>query len=247
MRPTTSILAMFTLVCVALLATACAPAETPAQNTGTPTTPSEPEPVREEPPAPPVVETGTLDPSAYDNLPKDVQDILAKGASQEAKGYGYLYREISGGSLASKDANNLRVKQRGDIRRATVTAEPKIQSAEYWVETIILDTDARTATAYCARRDCDGVPTPAPRTMPYADWSWVSPGEWLDGLRDVEKLGEETVADRAAYRLAAEWDDRPVTVWVDRFSGLPLQVIDGSTTYMYTEVKLGVSEADLKP
>jgi hypothetical protein len=242
-------LALFGMLCAALLVVACAPA--PAGTSQTPTTDTTPEPttptVVPEAPSEPVTGGNELDPSTLDALPKDVQDILAKGETQNAKGYGYfLSKQLPSGSIAGDFANNIHVTQKGDVRKATLNEEYQLDK-DYFVYFVITDENTQQATAYCERRSCGGIPDAAPRAITYSEWSWMAPHEWLDGLSDVEKLGEEDVADRNAFKLSGERDDKPILIWVDRFSGLPLRVEYDGFTYLYTKLTLGASEQALQP
>ncbi len=242
-----TLFALCAALCAAILLVACsAPA---AQTPGAPT-PDQAKPtpvyVAPTPPPAPVVEQQTLDKSNLDGLPKDVADIVAKGAAQSAKGYSYFYQQLENSKIAATDVNSLKVKERGTTRKATPGNQIQVDKT-YWIAFTIIDSGAKQATGYCIRRECEGSSTPAPRSLPYAEWSWMGPSDWFNDLRDLTKVGEETINGRTTYKLGATNAGVPITIWIDRFSGLPLQVVRGSTTYSYSNMALGVSEAEVAP
>jgi hypothetical protein len=182
----------------------------------------------------------------WDTTPNEIKDLLDKGRDQQAKGYSYTFQKSVDNRIAVDNANGIAVKERGTIRKGTFNID-KQYTADFWVKAIIIDASTNTATGYCDRRECGATPsTRTARTIVFDEWSWPSPSQWLD-VRNAEKLAEETIDGRGTDKIAAEWNDEPIVLWVDRFTGMPIQVEVGNDRYVYAEFAPGVPERDVAP
>jgi len=252
----TSIPAFFGLLLVALLAVACAPASAPAPsaqeqviNDNTPTfEPGGNEDVRDALIGQPSGDVDTGRQNIQSVLSTDSQALVQKGKGQHVNGYSYTYTKTVAGRLASEPTNQPKVWQRGTMRKVEFARDIQLEP-EFFAYYVMLSENDQTAIAYCSQRKCGWSPGQAPitRTVAYADYDFMTPSDWLTDMVVTQELGSETMSGRATLKLATTTNGASAVIWIDRFSGLPLQVETGDTRITYTNLVLGVNDREIAP
>jgi len=98
-------------------------------------------------------------------------------------------------------------------------------------ESIFLNKDTQFSGGYCLDRKCRVKGKKA--TLKYGETYIMTPFDWLNKMGDAEKLGEEILGKRQAWRLKTE---NAGIVWIDSFFGVPLQVEFENNLYQFTKM-----------
>ena len=181
-----------------------------------------------------------------DALPSDVSTVLEGAQTKATNGLVYTYVKTINGVPTSDAAVNAKVYERGTSIKLELSTPTRYDPATV-VDEVILDTAAKTATGYCTSKIICGQSAPITRTASYSDYDFTQPLEWLTGLTSPKKLGDENIDNRAAIKLSGVVDGNQITMWADRYSGVPVRVDVGNIEYTYQKVALGVTDTDLKP
>jgi hypothetical protein len=241
LSPTMKNALFISLLACSLLLAAC------AQTATTPSTPTPnvdaPKEDLTQPTAVTDSKSVTLDPF----LPSELRATAEKGVDRINTGYGYTYTKLENNKLSSETANQLKIAQRGAIRKVDFYKNIQLD-ATFFMKGIILNTDTQTAMAYCVDTRCSGDKgTPAQRSMTYSDFNFVTPTDWLVAMRGVKIVGQEQLGGRASTKVTAKVNDIDTTLWIDTYSGIPLQAEQSTTRYTYTNLVLGVKDSELTP
>lgn len=249
---------LFGALLVALLLAACMPAEpaTPAEP-AEPANPSETvdgtvpggnDEVREEILGEPSGDVDTGRAILQGSLSSDARDLIERGLSRDETGYSYFYTKLDGTRLAADASNQATIHQKGSTRNIVLYDEIQF-SPDFFAEGVILDSEARTATAYCELRKCNWSPgqEPVTRERSYEDFDFITPSDWLERFENLKETGSETISGRLTLKFTGDVDGSSAVLWIDRYSGLPMQVQTGESTYQYTKFVLGVKDEELAP
>lgn len=231
-----------------LFIVACAqqPAPMTPDMTGQPQTPVNDTAPDPEPVAPVQVVESRDVATIYDGLPADVQDILANGERNAAeRGFSYTLNMIEGTQQSSHPAQGAMVYQK-DMQLKMVLDEPsmRVDPAEYF-NIVLLDLENGTALGHCNDRTrCDDE-IGGRGSQQFDTYVFMTPSDWIHQMEDPVRMEERTVQNRVAVRLDAYIDERVASIWIDRFSGLPVLVEHAGTTYDYQGFSLGVKDSDM--
>jgi hypothetical protein len=233
---------LIALFAVLMLTAACAPQQ---PSTGTQT-----EPVQEQPEDELVIPTEEPETvykapkpvTVFDGLPEDEQALLKTGTERINTGYSYTYQKVVEGGAAS--ANN--VWQKGDTIKIELS-DTSMFTRESHVDVVILNRADKTATGYCWNSRKCGSKLPIERFVQYSDYNFMTPHDWITTVDSATRIGEESLANRKAIKLSTTVDDVPTLVWIDRFSGVVMQVQQGNQVYKYSNLGLGVKNEELQP
>ena len=249
--------AFFVFFLVALLVAGCAPSSAPTQGSPEPISPTETaggaipggnDEVREELIGKPSGDVDTGKEILANALSSDVRDLIERGRGRSETGYAYVYTKLIGTRLAPEDNNQATVHQRGATRNAVFYDSVQL-GPEYFAAGVLLDSTEQRADAYCMERRCNWSPGEAPklREVTYADYSFTTPSDWLSSMTQLKELGGETISGRSTMKLSGMVDGSEALIWLDRYSGLPMQVTHKGNTYSYTKITLGVKDDELLP
>lgn len=106
-----------------------------------------------------------------------------------------------------------------------------IDAYEDAYDTIYLDTELKTAQAYCDDRKCKVKGKKA--DLGYDEVYIWTPLDWLDNIEFAEKVGEELIDRRNTWKLSTK---NLGTMWVDSFFGVPLQVEFDENKYQFMKM-----------
>jgi hypothetical protein len=196
-------------------------------------------------PTEPVVES-TNYPTIFDGLPTDVQDVLHNGEGRVTTGYTYTYTAFDNAKPTAERAQGAKVYQKGDVLKIVLAEKKPIDKTVYF-DTIYLNRADNTVRAFCmTRENCDTIGAER-KNIFYDDYVFMTPSDWIEEMRNAQKMEEKTLQNRKAVRLDGTVDGSPATVWVDRYSGLPIEATMGTRTYKYEQLALGVKDSDIQP
>ncbi|MFC1723288.1 hypothetical protein ACFL0V_04060 [Nanoarchaeota archaeon] len=120
-----------------------------------------------------------------------------------------------------------------------------------YVDHIYMNSGTKTAKAYCEKK-ISRCPDPnQAHDVRYAKYGRKTPLDWIRQVTYAEKEGEETRQQRMAVKIAYEDGDSKVTMWVDEYFGVPMEVRvkkDGDTkSYIFEDLAVNtVDEADIE-
>lgn len=220
----------------------------------TPQTPTQPAtqpaastaPTTTEPAAQPTTGKPVQATSPFESLPADVRLIIDKIPDKTSDGITYVYQKLEGTAASSDLASQASVYEKGSTTKLVLRDQTKYIKTTF-IDTVILNTVAATASGYCHRATICGPELPEQRPAKYSDYTFPQPLTWLSGLSDVKSAGGESIDGRNTYLITATKDGAPISIWIDKFSGVPMQIKQGTKTYQYQRLALGVTEDELKP
>jgi len=172
------------------------------------------------------------------NAPVDseVVELLAK-ADQKVKSLRYMYK-----GPETKDffydffiVSN-RIKYTLDPPYKVIDADDDAY------DTIYLNTESKTALAYCDGRKCSSKGKKA--VLDYDGNYILTPFDWIKEIKSAEKTGEQLISNRNTWILSGN----NITMWVDTFFGIPLQVEFDENQYYFQKVGFNnVKEEEVSP
>jgi hypothetical protein len=235
---------IITLFIIGIFIASCTPQEEicPVEGCGTNV---ETPPVPETPPlveTPPVVET--TPPPIEPTLPPEISTLFDKAKTKTS--YQYKYQ----GPPNTKDIYEVFVK--GDKMKVYIPkASSSIRTLNY--DTVYIDLSTMTAKGYCEWNNAYCTKTEGV-TAPAEDFAFKTPFQWIDGITTGTIKGSETFDKRAVYHLEYFVDGVRTNVLIDKFTGVPVQVLIGEdprdlvetrTIYTYSEfVANSLQDAD---
>lgn len=109
-------------------------------------------------------------------------------------------------------------------------------------DTIFIDTTAKTAQSYCVAAYCAYKGKKA--DLNYDDAYISTVFDWVSGLTQAAKVGEEVIDDRSTWKI----DTNKGTLWVDSFYGIPLKVESSGKIYRFQQIAVNsVQDTDVMP
>ena len=109
-------------------------------------------------------------------------------------------------------------------------------------DVIYINTEAKTALAYCDNRKCR---VKGKKSVLNYDEAYIwTPFDWLDNIEFAEKTGEELIGQRSTWKLETNIG----TLWIGTFFGVPLQAELEDNKYQFVQMKFnGVKDEDVTP
>lgn len=150
-----------------------------------------------------------------------VVELLTKSKNVESMSYEYKRLDRPLERPVNVWVKKLLVKQE-------VNVQTDIQKKNE-MDTVIFDTGARTATAYCESvRFC--LKTGEKGEVDYEQYYIKTPLDWIDGVTSAEKISEAVIDGRKVWQLRTP---EGVDLWVDTFYGVPLRVDAEGVRYQF--------------
>lgn len=113
-----------------------------------------------------------------------------------------------------------------------------------WYNVVYINSATEEAVGYCEdlrTSRCTDVDTAFAADID--DLNIVLPTEWIKRITSAEEIGSQQFDDKNVLIIKTKLDDRiDATMYIDRYSGLPLRVEQGKGVWEYTELILAVKE-----
>lgn len=207
----------------------CAPAQTAGQPTTAPQKPEED--VKQTVEQPRIIEP-------KQEISAEVGGLLDKSKTR-AKNIYYKYR----GPETTKTGDNFFEFYVKDTKIKYVPAR-EIQSLDLpdSYDVIFIDKTAKTAISYCEAAYCAYKGKKA--DLNYGGAYIKTIFDWIDGIKDAKKVGEEVIDDRSTWKVEANNG----ILWIDTFYGIPLKIDSNGKTYRFQQISANsVTDADVIP
>ena len=151
----------------------------------------------------------------------EIEQLLSKSKNVESMSYDYKRVEKPLERPVNVWIKKLIVKQELIVQTDVINKNV--------MDTIIFDTAAHTANAYCESRNyC--LKTGDAGTVDYDQYYIKTPLDWIDGITSAEKISEAKIGDRTVWQLRTK---DGVSLWVDTYYGVPLRVDFGSERHEF--------------
>jgi len=168
-------------------------------------------------------------------IPADVKELLDKSKTR-VRGIYYKYK----GPQTGDNFYDFYVK--GAKIKYMPALETKTLDRADSYDTIFIDTAAKTAQSYCVAAYCAYKGKKA--DLNYDDAYISTIFDWVSGLTEAAKVGEEVIDDRSTWKI----DTNKGTLWIDSFYGIPLKVESSGKTYRFQQIAVNsVEDADVIP
>lgn len=107
---------------------------------------------------------------------------------------------------------------------------------------IYLDTQAKTAEAYCDAQTC--IARGKKRSLSYNEVLILTPLEWAEKITQAQKLSEEKVDNRKSWKIKTDLGE----IYVDSYTGIIQRIITSDGEYQFTRIEQNaVKDEDLRP
>lgn len=163
--------------------------------------------------------------------PSELIELREKAENRQSSGYSFTYITTGSADDAIISDANVRVKE-----DKVLFSLVERMSVEGFEATHIL-IESGQATAYCV--DCRGGPEPYSVDAPEI----VLPLDWLAGIEQADFTGQQRTDGRNSYRMVGTALGYDVEMYIDIFSGIPLEVIYEDARIRYRGLGLGVSDS----
>jgi len=108
-------------------------------------------------------------------------------------------------------------------------------------DAIYINKELEKAVSSCDDKQCKVLGEKT--ELNYNDNYIMTPFDWLESIESAEKTGEENIEKRNTWIITTQDSAR---IWVDLFSGVPVQVEFGGNKYQFMQMVLdGVTEEDV--
>lgn len=97
-------------------------------------------------------------------------------------------------------------------------------------DVIFIDKTAKTAISYCEAAYCAYKGKKADLNYDKAYIKTVF--DWIAGIKDAKKVGEEVIDDRSIWKVEANNG----ILWIDTFYGIPLKIESNGKTYRFQQI-----------
>lgn len=244
---------LFAILTVAFAFAACQPAQTPQepiheppQPPPVPEDPSFPgeETQEEEPVTPDDEEADPLDMFRSDETPTaavtgDAAELKERVEEKARNGYSYVYSEVTAlnGLKTNRIINDRTVYVRDGQISIEYLRRDFNERQQRYISRVLTDEEFSEAVAWCDDR-CSNQST---FNVDADDYEHAPAAYWIEHLESAEKGQEQTRGGVHMIEVQAVVKGQNVTMWVQSFSGLPVQVITEDMTYNYDALYTGVS------
>lgn len=168
-------------------------------------------------------------------ISSDVKELLDKSKTRVKSIY-YHYRGPETGSNFHEFYVN------GDKIKYKPYLEIKSLDRPDSYDTIFIDKTAKTAQSYCTAAYC--AYKGKKQDLNYADAYITTVFDWIGGLTQAKKVGEEVIDSRNTWKI----ETNNGILWIDTFYGIPLKVESGGKTYRYQQISVNsVQDSDVVP
>jgi len=168
-------------------------------------------------------------------ISSDVRELLSK-AEQKVQSISYKYK----GPETADFFYIFYVKD----ERIRIILDPTVKDIRLddgAYESIYLNKKTDFAGGYCNDKRCKAKGKKA--TLVFNEVYINTPFDWLDQIGNAEKVGEELLGKRSAWKLKT---DNVGIVWVDSFFGVPLQVEFNDNLYRFMQMTFNdVKDSDV--
>ncbi len=168
-------------------------------------------------------------------IPIEVKELLDKSKIRVNSAY-YKYRGPETGN------NFYEFYAKGNKIRYKPALEIKTLDKPESYDTIFIDKIAKTAESYCMAAYCTYKGKKQDLNYAYTYISTVL--DWVDGLIQAKKIGEEVIDNRNTWKI----ETNKGILWIDTFYGIPLKVESSGKTYKFEQISVNsVQDADVMP
>ena len=175
-------------------------------------------------------ESGT---AAKQQITSEVKELLDKSKTKVKNIY-YKYR----GPQTGSNYYEFYVKESKIKYKPYLEIKTLDQQNSY--DSIFIDKTAKTAKSYCEAAYCQYKGKKA--DLSYEDAYIPTIFDWIEGLTEAKKVGEEVIDDRSTWKL----ETNKGTLWVDAFYGIPLKVESGGKVYRFQQISVNsVQDSDV--
>lgn len=203
----------------------------------TPTEPTQPKvetPVETIPQQPEETPT-TEEPEEIIKIPNDIKEILEKGKTK-LKSYSYNYK-----SPESDESYKIYVK--GNKIKITPPEIINVEGGKFY-NNIYIDTEKKTAEAYCIGYSTCGINLGKIKDLNYEDTHIETPLDWLEKVTQAEKIDERQIEGRNAIYL--ETNIGKITV--ESYYGFLYRIKEGKKVWEFTDAAFNsVKDSDVTP
>lgn len=215
---------------VLILLIGCAP--TPPPQEPEPTQPkieTPAEPIQQQPEVTPTVE------APKEEIPSDIKAILEKGKTKLSS-YSYNYK-----SPESDESYKIYVK--GNKTKIIPPEITNVGGGKFY-NTIYLDTEKKTAEAYCLGYSNCGINLGKIKDLNYKDSYIETPLDWLSKVTEAKKIDERQFENRKALYL----DTNIGKITVESHYGFLYRIEDGKKLWQFTDAAFNsVTDSDVTP
>ena len=170
----------------------------------------------------------------------ELEELRARAQTKTANGYSYRLESIvKNGIYKSSIFAGVQIWVKDKMRAIRFEKKTRLPGGEE-ASYVVLDLDTSTGTRYCTLSRCEQKDEEVTIDVDIMDH--IEPLEWLYTLEDTQFEGKQSVSGRNAMKITGTKDGEGVLMMVDEYSGLPLQVTFGDTTYTYEIVSFSVSD-----
>lgn len=220
---------LYALLVVLVLLIGCAKEEQLQQSVE----PKEEIPVQTEqqPEETPVIE----EPKEEIKIPNDIKEILEKGKTK-LKIYSYNYKS-PGIDVSYK------IYVKGNKIKIIPPEIINVEGGKFY-NTLYLDTEKKTAEAYCFGYSACGVNLGKIKDLTYKDDYIETPLDWLAKVTEAKKIDERTVENRKALYL----DTNIGKITVGSFNGFLYRIESGKQKWEFSDAAFdSVTDSDVTP
>lgn len=173
---------------------------------------------------------------ASPNFENGVEELVQKGLSHKQN---YFYRALDN----SKSHATFQIW----ILDQKMLLVPPRGYGDGSANRIYVDKALETAVGYC--RDKDGLKCEnfGPFELSFDTWNVPAPKEWLIHMTNGKYFADSTFGGRPIVVVQEQKDDVAFEVWLDRFYGIPLRILEGQEDVLleYKDVSPGKATAKL--
>ena len=110
------------------------------------------------------------------------------------------------------------------------------------VDSIFIDVSLKTAQTYCMDRRC--IFKGKKGDLNFYDAYILTICDWLRGITDAKKIGEEVIDDRNVWKIET---NRGI-FWIDTYYGIPLKIESNGNVYRFQQIAVNsVQDSDVVP
>lgn len=181
------------------------------------------------------VQAGESGTAAKQQIPAEVKELLDKSKTKVKNIY-YKYRAPQTGSNYYEFyAKENKIKYKPYLEIKTLDQPDSYDS-------VFIDKTAKTAKSYCEAAYCQYKGKKA--DLSYEDAYMPTIFDWIEGLTEAKKIGEEVIEERSTWKL----ETSKGVLWIDTFYGIPLKAESNGNVYKFQQISVNsVQDSDVIP